>query len=982
MAYKSFAGALCAGASVVAIASGAYAQQAPGAGEAKAVEEVVVTGSRLVAAGFEAPTPVTVVGKAVIDQRAPANISDVILEQPAFRIANTETSRQGSGNNSGNALPQGVQQTLDLRGLGAARTLTLINGHRSVGTNWDSTVDSNIVPVGLVERIDTVTGGASAAYGSDAVAGVVNIILANKLEGIRATTQLGVTEYGSAKQYTANIAGGHAFMDGRLHVIGGIDYNKSEAITDTYGKQFVRDELGNFSPTAADRTALGLPQTVIAKGVEPASSAPGGLLVVGTNAFTFDSNGNPVAISRGTLSSNGQLMTGSTSNYGRNLNGLAPLRLPTSRLDFMGRAQYDISDNLDAYIEVTDAHSWIDPYKVSEFNQGAGWGVTLPAITVARTNPFVTPATLALIGAAQTFTIGRNNTELSFSGISGNAAKLKNHTYRVVTGLEGSFGDKWKWNTSYQHGETDLRMDRNDFSAYALQKAVNGCNTSVGFSAVAITLVNRYETLSGKTCSPFNPFGVGRASQAAIDYIQNATYQTNQLTLNVVEANISGSPFTLPAGDVAVAAGAEWRKETLNAGVDPVSRVGVAVEGGVLTNNVVESHGEESVKEAYAEVGVPILKDVALAKSLDFDSAVRVTDYELSGTVTTWKAGLVWQPLDVLRFRYTKSHDIRAPNLRALFFTGGPNATNVSTLLIPVGTVGLNGSVYNPIGNTAPKGSVASNANAALSVQVPGGSGNPALRPEIADTTTAGVVFSWKGFDASIDYYKIEMTDQIAGPGAQVAIDQCVAGDRTYCNFITFDQTTPGGIARLEPLTLNLNKAELNGVDYEVGYRGRLGPGAFSVRALVNYQPHNYSINKFTGQKTETANTIAGQPKLAYNLSATYIVDRFNFNVQVRGFAERIGNNIIYNADGTVAATSVLGPEDAGYTAARANTISKNRYPGQYFVNPSVSYKVNDKITAFVNIDNVFDKSPPPLTTSAIYDLIGRRYRFGLRMNF
>ena len=980
MAYKSFAGALCAGASVLAIASGAHAQQA--ATDAKVIEEVVVTGSRLQAAGFEAPTPVTVVGKATIEQRAPANISDVILEQPAFRIANTETSRQGSGGNSGNALPQGVQQTLDLRGLGAARTLTLINGHRSVGTNWDSTVDSNIVPVGLVERIDTVTGGASAAYGSDAVAGVVNIILANKLEGIKATTQIGITEFGSAKQYTANIAGGHAFMDGRLHIIGGLDYNKSNAINDTYGKQFARDELGNFTPTTADRNALGLPQTVISKGVESASTAPGGLLVVGTNAYTFDANGNPVAFSRGTINSTGQFMTGSTSNYGHNLNGLAPLRLPTSRLDFMGRAQYDISDNLNAYIEVTDAHSWIDPYKVSEFNQGTGWGVTLPAITVARTNAFVTPATLALIGAANTFTIGRNNTELSFSGISGNAAKLKNHTYRVVTGLEGQFLDKWKWNASYQHGETDLRMDRNDYSAFALQKAVNGCNTATGFTATGIVLVNRYEALSGKTCAPFNPFGVGRASQAAIDYIQNATYQTNQLTLNVVEANISGSPFTLPAGDVAVAAGAEWRKETLNAGVDPVSRVGTAIEGGVLTNSVVESHGEESVKEAYAEVGVPILKDVAFAKSLDFDTAVRVTDYQLSGTVTTWKAGLVWQPLDVLRFRYTKSHDIRAPNLRALFFTGGPNANNVSTLLIPVGTVGANGSVFNPVGNTAAKGSVASNGNAALSVQVPGGSGNPALRPEIADTTTAGVVFTWKGFDASVDYYKIEMSDQIASPGAQVAIDQCVAGDRTYCNFITFDQTTPGGIARLEPLTLNLNTSRLNGVDYEVGYRTRLGPGNFSVRALVNYQPHNYSINKFTGQKTESANTIAGQPKWAYNLSASYNVDRWNMNVQVRGFGERIGNNLITNTDGTLAATSVIGPEDAGYTAARANTISKNRYPGQYFVNPSVSYKVNDNMTAFLNVDNVLNKAPPPLTSSAIYDLIGRRYRIGLRMNF
>ena len=163
-----------------------------------------------------------------IQQRAPANIVDVLVEQPAFQISVTDSTRNGAGGNGGNN-PQVPQATLNLRGLGAARTLTLINGKRSVGTNWDGTVDSNIIPVGLVQRVDVVTGGASAAYGSDAVAGVVNIILDNKMQGIKATAQTGFTEYASANQYTLSLAGGTALLNDRMHVMAGIDLQQDRS---------------------------------------------------------------------------------------------------------------------------------------------------------------------------------------------------------------------------------------------------------------------------------------------------------------------------------------------------------------------------------------------------------------------------------------------------------------------------------------------------------------------------------------------------------------------------------------------------------------------------------------------------------------------------------------------------------------------------------------------------------------------------------
>jgi outer membrane receptor protein involved in Fe transport len=506
--------------------------------------------------------------------------------------------------------------------------------------------------------------------------------------------------------------------------------------------------------------------------------------------------------------------------------------------------------------------------------------------------------------------------------------------------------------------------------------------TSPGFNAVTLAAVGQYELLSGKTCVPFNPFGVGRNSEAALHYVTNDSFQVQHVALDGFDVSLSGAPFAVPAGDVAVAVGAESRRESLSGVSDLISAAGTGT-GQLVSNSLVTSpFGKTSVKEGFVEIGIPLLKDKPWARSLDFNAAGRVTNYELSGTVRTWKLGASWQPLDMLRVRFTRSHDIRAPNIRSLFFHGGPNSTNVIDNL-PVGTTGLNGTVKTIAGT-----------GAQVSVPVPGNSGNPTLTPEIGDTTTGGVVFTKGGFNASVDYYQIYLKDAIAAPGAQQTLDLCQQGDKTYCNFITFSAAAPTGqnsILLLEPLLLNLNKIAIQGYDFEVGYRGSIGPGHFSVRGLVNYEPHVQLLNAYLGQTTEAANVLGqiggqqgagGQPKVAYNISLGYEVGRVDTIVQIRGFSERRGNPIIYNADGSINASTILGPEDPGYNAANANTINKNRWPGQFTVNPSVTYKINDKVSAFLNIDNLLDVGPPPLTVNSIYDLIGRRFRLGVRANY
>ena len=1025
MMSKKLAGALVGGALACAQLSVAGAQ---GAGDkpdaADTLQEVVVTGSRLQSAGFNAPTPVTVVTAETVEQRAPANISEVILEQPAFRISGGDSSRSTSGGANANPSVASSIVSPDLRSLGGTRTLVLINSHRTTYSTGTNAVDINTIPVGLVERIDVVTGGASAQYGSDAVAGVTNVILRNRLQGIKANAQLGLTEYAAGKQYTYNLAAGTSFLDDRLHVIGGVDVNRTDAIKDLSGKKFFQDEIGSVGYSAAYRAANNLPATVITTGVEPASVALGGLVVCTTanpancqasangTSYTFNASGTPVVFSRGIVSQNGQQMVGSTSNLGHNLNNVAALRAPQARYDFMGRGSFDVTPSVETYVEIGKSRSLYFPYLSSEFQQSASIGGVTPGIVIGPNNVFRNAAINSALGTGQ-FTMGRINNELSFQGIGGSAARAETEVQRVVVGADGRFGNSWKWDAYYQTGRTYALLQRDDYSAIALQKAVNNCATptttanqlgSPGFAANnSVILAARYEQLSGKTCSPFNPFGLGSPSQAALDYIQNATFTNQHIYLDVGAVSLAGSPFKLPAGDLAIATGLEWRQDRLKTVVDPVSAAGNSLEGGLLTNNGVANNGRTSVREGFVELGIPLLKDRPLVRSLDFNAAGRATEYETAGPARTWKLGLTWDILDSLRARITKSHDMRAASLMNMYGFGGPQNATVDTTLLKVGTVGKNGTIYSPLGNVNAAGLAASNAGTAVSTSnTVGGIGNPKLKPESGDTVTGGLVFKIGGFNASADYYYINLTGAIGTPALATVMANCVAGDQYYCAEITFDPTLASGIQLVSALNENLNRQVIKGTDFEVGYRTRLGPGNFQVRGLVNYQPHNESVNFTTGQTTDQANTLGSQPKLAYNLSFGYDVGRWTTDLQVRGFGERRGNNIVYNADGSIAATTVLGPEDgaayaarvasalavpgggaAGTVAASTATTSKNRWPGQYFLNTSVQYKVSDHISGFLNIDNLLDKQPPALATSAaVYDFIGRRYRIGVRANF
>ncbi|OYX33375.1 MAG: hypothetical protein B7Y99_07395, partial [Caulobacterales bacterium 32-69-10] len=614
------------------------AVQAQEAGADQDLEQIVVTGSRL-SSGFSSPTPVTVVGIDALQKRSPATIADALNELPSFRASFTPSTQTRTV--TGNAV-----SPADLRGLGVNRTLVLVNGRRYTPANASFVVDMSQIPTSLVQRVDVVTGGASAAYGSDAVAGVVNFVLDTKLQGFKAGAQYGETQRGDQVETVLNAAYGGNIGE-RFHFVVGADYAKDKGSGSFYTRDFWRNEpgvVGRISPTS--------PAQSILPGVE-STLTPGGIVMTGPLRGTaFSLSGSPYAFQYGSVVGNSQI--GATSNFGQNPQMIWQLRHPYWRVNSMLAANFKLNDQVELFAEVNGAFNksdggYADTYQ-STFTIGAG-------------NPFI-PASVRAQMAAQglsSITLGRFNTDVSpyFSN-------QEYSTQRYLGGARGEFelaGKNWNWEASYQIGRSfvksvyDRMLDIPNFNAAI--NAVTDANGAAVCGPVATIpgLTDAQKAAVEPGCVPFNIFGQTNTG-AALDYVTGQLNGRNKIHQDVGQVSLSGSPFALPAGDVELGFGVDFRKESLVATSDARSKV---TAWQVLNQG--QFSGKQNVKEGYVEVGLPVLKDMTFFKSLDLNGAIRRTDYSLSGAVTTWKLGATWEPSDWLRLRVTRSRDIRAPNL-------------------------------------------------------------------------------------------------------------------------------------------------------------------------------------------------------------------------------------------------------------------------------------------------------------------------------
>lgn len=887
---------ILAGTALIALsvsAAPAFAQSAPQSDNTdidaatSAPGDIVVTGSRIDRPGYESPTPLLHMTQADLDVVSRTNIGAALADLPQFKASQ---SPQTSGTNA-----QAGRFPINIRGLGETRSLVLVDGRRLVSEN-----DLNTVPSIMVKSVDIVTGGASAAWGSDAVAGVVNMIIDGDYEGVRLGAEGGVSSRGDAQQIKFEGKYGTSFAGGRGHFVIGGEYLDNKGIL----AKTDRKNTGRFATISNTLTPdVGLATQLI-----------GGYITSGAlKGYGFNPDGSLRTPDIGTI-----VGTNMVGGEGPSDDERSPLITPQQRYAVMAKASFELTDTLKLSADV----------RYSRYYNSYTWfGDHTSSVTIKSDNAFLNDSIKqALAAAGQTsFTMARYNADLSYSTIN-----LDRRSIQGTLALDGSFGDgRWRYGAYYSHGQYRNKINTPGF--LLTQNFANAVD-----SVIDPTTGQAVCRSGAAGCVPIDLFGEGAPSQEAIDYVTGTPRLNSLNKIDTYGVSLRGEPFDLPAGPVSIAIGAEGRN------LSTVQKVGALDAARAFTSFRFSSlTGKYDVKEAFAEVVVPVIRDVPVLRKLELNGAVRASDYSTSGTVWSWKLGATNEFLPGVIGRVTRSRDIRAPNVSELY--SNQTVSNVN-IVDPQHT-----------------------ADGSRSVVVYGG-GNSALMPEKSNTWTAGITTApLRGLTASIDYFNIAIKDVITSISAQVLIDRCNGGNTSLCDYIT--RNSDGRITSVASSSVNLSEFKTDGVDAEVAYTlpvNNEANGRFTFRLVgtwVNHFTTDDGISKVEYVKSQGYAFVNGVPRIRANASVGYASDGFSGLVRARYIS-------------------------SGYWNRTATALTNNRIPAYTYFDLQLSQKVpfgdGDKhFELYGNVSNLFDKNPPLYSTfSPYYDVIGRYMTAGVRLEF
>ena len=920
---------------LLAVSSFAYAADKQQATD-PSLEEITVTGSRIERAGYEAPTPVTMANRDEIQAAATPSLGEYLGRLPSFGTANTSRNMNYSisGGGAGSSL-------VNLRQLGLTRTLVLFGGRRVVTQNLAGGVDLNMIPSSLVQRVDIVTGGASAAWGSDALAGVVNVLVNKEFEGVEVSGESSMTSYGDGFNYKTDIVAGASFNNGKGHAESSLTFDNTPGYTSAANRKWLEPHLVALFSNPAYVAGGTQPKLILLQNAGYANGTRGGLITAGPLKYTqFVGNGIPVPYVINTV----QNTTAAGPDAATGENHHHPLLNPTRTYNFYQRTDYAVSDDLNINYELSYGQVQAQ-HRTTNYKR-------LGNITVTIDNAFLPAVTKAAMQAngITSFLFGTTNENLgtidSFGASEGVDASRK--LYRGVVGVDGKIFTDWKWDAYYSHAKVRNygQMLMNPYIPN-YNRAIDSVVSPTGKIVCRSTLI---DPTNG--CMPLNLFGIDVVSNAAKDYVQNVHrgIQLMKTKLDVAAASISGSPGSSWAGPIDVAAGLETRWDAANVTVDALSPAREFYSGNFSPLEPVVVN----VREGFMEINVPLAKDQAWARSLDFNAAARVTDYSTSGLVTTWKAGLGYQATDEIRARITRSRDIRAPSLNELYSPGQFN----------------NGVTFDAVKGTS--------NNAISSV-----GGNPNLTPEIGSTLTGGLIYSpgWlDGFQASIDYFDIKIKDAIVTPARDTILNGCIAGNLEFCKFVHRDAA--GFLIQYDLIPANVAASRTNGIDLETSYRTSLGKGELTARVVGTYlmelsnTNNGLYVDNAGAVSTNTPDSKLGVPKVKLVAKADYKLDDYSVGIDVRYLGKAKLNT---------------------YWTAVDVADSINRVPAYMTLNVRGSYDLQAfgaETHLFVTVENVFDRDPPIVAPTSVnsgyqmgtnvdnYDPLGRYIKIGVRAKF
>jgi outer membrane receptor protein involved in Fe transport len=952
------------------------------------LEEVQITATRLRSLSADAPTPTQVLDAKDIENAAPKLIDDLLNQIPSITGSMTLRSRAVQASNGTNGI-----STPALRSIGSNRTLVLLDGQRSVAVTQTGETDALSFPSQLVKRVDVVTGGASALYGSDALAGVVNFILDKKFTGFKFEASGGMSAYHDDFNHKLAGAFGTAFAEGRGHFLTSLELQDNA----TVGRDRARIAAG-LPParaweygapqlianpacvTAAGSPACtnGVPMAISSVNGQTfaaaAASTPGGIINSGPLKGTaFTNAGTPYAFNYGV--NDGLYMIGGDWQKAdvMAMTGIDP---SFNRKNFFARASYDVSPDTNLYVQYQ--HSATSAYGnfSTRIWQGPATAAQTGSLVLRSDNAYLQqalasdPTRLALLNSLATVTFGKVSEAEALGG-------AVDRTFdRFVLGGTGEFnfgGSPYTWRAYYQFGRSKVQEQiAGSFKVDNFTRAIDAI--SVGGKIVCRSY------LTNPDCVPLNLVGyTGTVDPAALAYSFGRPTRNEEFTQQVFSFDIAGEPVNLWAGPLSMVVGGEARNEKVVGSVDDRSTQGnVILSNGQAdtahgwSTNFIPLNGEYHVEELFMEAGLPLLTKAPFAKSLSIDAAIRATHYSVSGAVTTWKLGSIWEPTDGLRFRLSQSKDIRAPAMGELFTKGLSITAGVS-------------EVRNGVTTSYPQNIVFT-------------TGSTSLKPEKADTTGIGMVIqpaALPGFSFSVDGYQISVKDAIGTLAPQTIVTQCSLGNTVFCPAIV--RNSAGSITQVNNTFFNFTNQEYKGLDFEASYRTKMEGGALTLNALATHFIKAISNDGISPQinyvgalaQSNATPNVGSLPSWKYRLTGTYDTGPMTFTLVGRGSSAGTwdtpgGANI----QCTSSCPSTLPP-------GVLRTVDNNYAPSAFYMDTTIIYK--PKISGyqmefFLNINNIANKDPalqpkPPgslagglPTNPLVYDTLGRTYSLGLRL--
>ncbi len=996
---------------------------------------ILVTGSRIRRPNIESNVPITSVSAEDLTSQGDVSIGDALNDLPSLRSTFSQA-------NSNRFIGTTGVNLLDLRGLGISRTLVLVNGRRHItALPGDYLVDVNTIPSDLIDRVDVITGGSSAVYGSDAVAGVVNFVLRRDFDGVRLRGQGAISQQGDRGIQFVSLTAGRNFMDDRANVAINLEYAHAEPLyftdrprlTGAYdGRcQFEPVEFAVGEPAAGDGVAdrefmCNIRNGTISNGGTIAPAGVNAAICQSTNPavltptlaarclnpgtplgqpriYRFDPNGTilqdvPTFDDRpfggGNIVSGNPLVPGATL---RDTGQIAPgLDRYTANL----LAHIDISDAFRPFVEAKYVHIRALQEGQPSFFQGGLLG------TFNCSNPFLTPGALlqlqsigrcgapgSIPAAAATFPLSRFNVDFG-----GRSEIVERDTWRVVAGIQGDFNDDWNYEVSFNYGHVDVRQtELNDlvltdvagnFDGFLL--AIDAVRNGAGQIVCRVNQV----TVTRPDCVPINVFGAGNPSQAALDFVNTTSFVDSWATELDALAYVNGDLsqlFEFPGGPIRFVLGAEWRRETAFQVADPLS----AAFGTFFNAFQLFDPPALEVMEGFGEIELPLLRDLPFAHELTLTAAARYSDYNTDvGGTWSYNINGTWAPVRDIRFRANYSRSVRVPTQSDLFFPATQNFAQVGDPC-DISRIGPTGGTreQNCRALGVPVGFVSTFANTQTIEII--SSGNPFLTEETGKSLTIGTVITprWvPGLSITVDYYRIRVENLIAVLSAQTILNQCVdltTINNQFCQLVfprqTVDNpaTIENDIGALQNPALisagvNFARQEADGVDIEVAYRRTFSNGhRLNIRGIATYV---IKRNNFIDPVVPTFTD-----RQLSELGDPQWTANLNITYGIGNFDLRYSMN--YIGPQTIGVYELYFPVPGNPGApTNADSTGEVFYPDVLYHAARLNMRVNERFNFYLGIDNIFD-TPPPLgllSTGAgdPFDPIGRYFYAGATVDF